>query len=251
MKNLFKISLLIFILFCSSQNLYSDILNVPDINYPTIQAGIDSASAGDTVLISPGKYYENLTINHCIVLASHYFINLDTSFIALTLINGNMNGSVISCQADSVMITGLTLTNGISERGGGIFLESKSNLILDYVTIRDNKSDNLGGGIYCDDSSIVSMVGCRIHNNLSNEGGGLAVINSIIHLENVSIKGNQASGAGIFLVNSEAYLVGGNISNNSKNSQYGVHGSGIYCLSSILNIRDLTIEGNSASGWLR
>jgi len=38
------------------------IINVPD-NYPTIQEGIDTSTDGDTVLVQPGTYYENINFN--------------------------------------------------------------------------------------------------------------------------------------------------------------------------------------------
>ena len=51
MKNLLLVSLVIF---AFSQNLYSQILNVPD-DFPTIQAAIDASGDGDTVLVQPGE----------------------------------------------------------------------------------------------------------------------------------------------------------------------------------------------------
>jgi hypothetical protein len=38
----------------------SQIINIP-ADQPNIQAGIDSASAGDTILVAEGTYLENVT----------------------------------------------------------------------------------------------------------------------------------------------------------------------------------------------
>jgi hypothetical protein len=46
------------------------IINVPD-DYATIQAGIDASEDGDTVLVQPGRYVENIDFNgHSIVLVN-------------------------------------------------------------------------------------------------------------------------------------------------------------------------------------
>ena len=55
----------------------ADIINVPE-DYTSIQAGINSSMDGDTVLVAPGYYQENLVIDRSIVLASHaIYDNLD------------------------------------------------------------------------------------------------------------------------------------------------------------------------------
>jgi hypothetical protein len=52
--------LMVMFIFCAP--LLADILNVPN-TYPTIQAGINASSTGDTVLVEPGTYPENINYN--------------------------------------------------------------------------------------------------------------------------------------------------------------------------------------------
>ncbi|HLE32766.1 MAG TPA: hypothetical protein VJB38_09175, partial [Bacteroidota bacterium] len=53
---------------------------------PTIQAAINTARVGDTVLVDHGLYYENVRINKNIVLASRFILDQDTSHISRTII---------------------------------------------------------------------------------------------------------------------------------------------------------------------
>lgn len=45
-------------------------INVPGVNGPTIQAAINAANAGDTILVSDGTYPESFTINKALTLQS-------------------------------------------------------------------------------------------------------------------------------------------------------------------------------------
>ncbi len=72
------------------------IINIPG-DYPTIQEGIDHGLDGDTVLVQPGTYYENLNFNgHNVVLASLFLTTGDTTYISTTIIDGDSAGSVIT-----------------------------------------------------------------------------------------------------------------------------------------------------------
>jgi len=61
--------------------LYSITINIP-VDQPTIQAGINAASTGDTVLVQPGTYIENIDYNgKNITVASLFLTTQDTTYI--------------------------------------------------------------------------------------------------------------------------------------------------------------------------
>jgi len=71
MKKLTLISLILM----TANLMFAQIINIPD-NYSTIQLGIEAANAGDTVLVEPGTYYENINfLGKDITVASMYLFD--------------------------------------------------------------------------------------------------------------------------------------------------------------------------------
>jgi hypothetical protein len=98
------------------------IINVP-ADSSTIQGGINGSSDGDTVLVQPGTYVENINFNgHSIVLGSLFLTTGDTSYISTTVIDGDSAGSVVTLEGgedSNTVITGITIQNGFGITGGG------------------------------------------------------------------------------------------------------------------------------------
>ena len=84
-------------------------------DFTTIQEGINASAHNDTVLVYPGRYYENVNFNgKNITLASLELITGDEAYISNTVIDGNQQGSCVTLENEEAgaIIRGFSITNG-------------------------------------------------------------------------------------------------------------------------------------------
>ena len=154
MKTLF----FVFILIIFSSFLYSTIINVPT-PYTTIQAGINVAVAGDTVLVQPGAYVENIDFSGKNITVASYFLTLqDSSLIEQTLILGTGSTCVVKFdnnETNDAKLIGFTISGGsgyTDTKGGGIYCYNSnptlSDLIIRNNSVGDETWYGVGGGIH-------------------------------------------------------------------------------------------------------
>ena len=133
--------LLFYLVLCFS--LFSTIINIPD-DYITFNAAISASVNGDTILVQPGTYLENINYNgKNIVIGSLFLTTQDTSYISQTVLDGFQNGSVVaftSGEDTTAVLCGFTITGGAVAEGGGISCVNGSNPTLDHLLIKGNKS---------------------------------------------------------------------------------------------------------------
>ncbi len=174
----------IFVRFCLllflSGGLFAGLLKVPE-NYSTIQSAIDAATDGDTVLVFPGIYRENINFNgKAIVLAGNFIFTKDTSLITQTVIDGDSSESVITLnhgEDTTSVIVGLTITNGYAEHGGGVKVVDSGVKLLN-LKIKGNQAIYSGGGIYCQNINMpgtVILKDVEISHNYAKRGAGMVV----------------------------------------------------------------------------
>ncbi|MCF7920533.1 MAG: hypothetical protein K9N06_11535 [Candidatus Cloacimonetes bacterium] len=170
------------LVFCIPIMLHCNILEV-DLNgnyeYQVIQEAINASAIGDTVLVHPGRYYENLNLNgHNITLASLFIQEPLQTYIDSTIIDGNYIGSCIMIEnGETGEVNGFTLIN--NEEGLNLSFE-------DYPL-------NPGGGICIEESCNVTISNCKITKCFARSGGGLAIDEgSICQMSNVEIFHNRA-----------------------------------------------------------
>jgi parallel beta-helix repeat protein len=187
-------------------NAESKTITVPD-NYPTIQAAIGNASAGDTIFVRKGTYNENIVIDKPLSLTGE-----DSQE---TIIKGNyyrfgFQSWTILVKADDVSILGFTITGtsfGIQTLGGSYGYSASRCRI-----IGNNIENNFENGIFIysgEDHTIkgnnitgngmdgisISFSNCAIsENNITeNKQRGISVTGS----NEVIINQNNISGNGI------------------------------------------------------
>ena len=224
------------------------ILHVPD-DYETIQAGIDAASDGDTVLAASGTYYENINFN-----GKSISVIGDQDRPENVVIDGGGNGSVVEIVGGEVILEGFTIRGGRNDVGGGLLCRSRANACLRNLIITENacmSSPFYGAGIYAIDGSIITAEECIISQNSGSDlGGGLFCVSSSLSFVNCDFSSNSARyGAGAYIVGSNCLFTGSSLSNNEA-SQYG--GASIVTISenresSEVNFHNVSIIDNYAA----
>jgi hypothetical protein len=222
----------------------------------TIGAAISAAAAGDTILVCPGTYVENLNFGGKAITVQ------SVAGPAVTVIDGNFAGSVVTFttgETAASVLQGFTIRNGrASFDGGGLLITSASPVIRGnviagnfaceamgiYVSfgsplIEDNTINNniqfgcsggtVGGGIYIGGASSAVVRHNRIYNNLGVMIGGGIALNSAgtptIELNLISGNGAQ-EGGGIGMINDSNPTIADNVIVGNQADQ----GGGIYWL---------------------
>src|SRR5262245_27628275 len=168
-------------------------------DYQTIQAAIDAAVNGDTVLVAPGTYVERINFKgKAIVVTS-------SDGAAVTVIDGNLLGSVVtfkSSEGSGSVLAGFTVTHGKSYSGGGGVDCYRADPTIHDCIISDNLCFEAGGGgVNCLQGD-PTIRDCTISRNSSTYwGGGISAYMSNAIIENNVITGNSAPwGGGIFAI---------------------------------------------------
>lgn len=240
----------LFVLLFTAAVSHAVVKTVP-AQYSTIQAAINASANGDTVLVSPGTFFENINFRgKKIVLTSEYYVTQNTASIYATVINGSTpsqpdsgscviinNGEDSTTVLQGFAITGGTGTKwndehsaGLYREGGGILVQYSSPVIKDNI-IYNNVINNVTG---------VNSTG----------GGGIRIGDSYVRFYNNIVMNNSARyGAGIVL-----NYCGGEYKNNIVCSNYGSYqygaGSGFWLNGHFTRatiIENNTVAGNSAT----
>jgi hypothetical protein len=194
----------------------ADTILVPS-QQPTIQAGIDAASDGDTVMVADGTYTGDG--------------NRDIDFLGKAIVVMSENGPencIIDCE----------------EGGRGFIFQSgeDSTSIVQGFTIT-NGYCAVGGGIYCAYSS-PTVTNCTFSGNSADFGGGMRNYGGSPTVANCMFSGNVAYQFGGGMYNN--FGSSPTVSNCTFSGNSAQMGGGMYNYSSSPTVTNCTFSQNSA-----
>ncbi|HOW96802.1 MAG TPA: PKD domain-containing protein [Kiritimatiellia bacterium] len=227
-------------------DLYNPTPLPPFTNWPgaanSIQAAIDEASDGDTVLVSNGMYVAGgrtlpgvSPVNRVIVTQSITVASVNGPSAAAIVGQGPLGTSAVRClylNHPGALVSGFTLTNGhtatmFGTAGGGAYIESG---VLSNCIVASSHANDYGGGVHGG-----MLYDCWLKGNTAGKWGGGAIYSV---LSNCTIEANTAAwGGGARSCTLYNCRVIGNLATNSGG---GAIGGTIY---------DSELRGNTAISY--
>lgn len=231
----------------------------------TVQEGIRRARDGDTVVVEPGTYDENIDF-----LGKHIVLRSSGGPHVTTLSGGGRDSSVVVFAHDedsTSVLEGFTITGGrgslgrmygggvfvrrgaprlvgnvitgnSSVWGGGVYLAGgvEAACVIERNQIAENRGLRLGGGIYVGEANVQIVDNAVSENTIESDGGGIAIYgaNNAATVIRNRISGNHAGdhGGGIIVAmpsrGQGRVHIEGNIviGNVAEGAEFGDTGSG-------------------------
>jgi parallel beta-helix repeat protein len=211
------IALIVLLLACAPTT--ATTLNVDDsggVDYKTIQGAINAASPGDTVLVFPGTYNENIVVHKTVHLTS------TGGASATNIIAADSGEHVFNVSGmDGVTISGFNVSGATGSSMAGIYLRDSNN-----NTLTGNMLTNNSFGIYVSSSHFSYMQSGDDERFLSNSSNNTLIAN----------RANNNTRHGIYLSGS----INNNLADNTANDNTE---QGIYLSRSSNN----NLTGNTAN----
>lgn len=231
-------------------------------DYPTIQAAVAAQNCG-VIDVAAGTYLETVTISRSLTIQGQGALN--------TIVNGGGAGRVFQIEVAStvVTLTGITISNGNSDRGGGIYMDTYTSVIVKDSILSGNVASMNGGAIYNNIFATVTISNSSLSNNSAFIGGGIynyllgtvtatnttfltnsatygggiwnaGNILNIIRINDSTLSGNSATYGGGISNNGVITITNSTLSNNAARNGGGIENNGI------MTINNSTVSGNSA-----
>lgn len=223
-------------------------------DHPTIQQAINASVDGDTVLVAPGTYTENINF-----LGKAIQVSSEGGPLVTIIDGSNVNSVVkfVSGEGPTSVLSGFTLRNGFgivdsdsTIDGGGIRIVNSSPTIENNI-VTHNRSEFEGGGIVVGGQVALPLIKNNIiSDNTACSGPGIAIHGSSPHVQGNQIINNTSSGCsgglggGILIEGfGSAEILNNTISDNVANTD----GGGIALnIAGTPTIRNNTISRNRA-----
>jgi parallel beta-helix repeat protein len=197
---------LLLLAFAATESRAQNVLTVPQ-PFATIQAAIDAAQNGDTVLVGPGTYFERIDLGIKAITVE------SAQGAAVTTIDGEHLDTVVKMTpwGGTRTLRGFTIRNGRSAgSGGGIRISGAPYDWRGLVNVEDNvvvgnEAVSSGAGIYVFQAQPVLRGNTVRHNTSFGDGRGAGVYVSVTSLlpsgvhgviDSNLIEGNVTAGSG-------------------------------------------------------
>jgi hypothetical protein len=199
-----------------------------------LQAALDAAGTGATVIVCPGAWIGPFTAPTAISL-------IGEGGSAVTILDGNALGTTLTV-VPGTSIEGLTLTGGDAAEGGGLGVVGAGVVTVAGSLITGNTAQ-LGGGAAAAGGATLDLTTSVVEANTAVTGGG-------VHLDDASLIGGEiransaTDGGGVHTVG-DAAIEGATLADNDASDS----GGGIAADDGALLLSDVSATGNAAPAW--
>ena len=201
----------------------------------TIGHAVSQASSGDSIIVAPDTYPENLTIG--------FSLNLIGSGASTTIIDGGGRNTVVTIPNTGSIVTlsNLTFQHGSAQSGGGIsnrgILTINSSTISGNTAFTSMRVGGLGGGGILNSGTLTinnstlsgNSAGCGVFGCADNGGAVLSYCCGAVSINNSTLNGNTASGH-FSVARGGAIAIFGplSINNGTLSGNSAMQGGGVY-----------------------